>query len=367
MNPLAKILSIVAICSTGYETQAHAQSSVTLYGMADTGLRYETHANTAGNSALALSTGGESASLLGIQGEEDLGGGYRAVFLLENQFFLNTGQNNPYVPYDNRSYVGLDSTQYGQLTMGRQRNPVVDAMLQTFVSNSWIPSFYAFRPEAIMVGGIWTDNMVKYASKWKDVTMELSYALGGVAGHTSDGGQLGASLTYAPNGPFQAAAGYLDSSDPQSGAQGKIWVAGATYTLYRTRLNLGYLANRLDANFTSFGIYTEAELAALKYLDMASRQMFMLGITQTVGARSHLSFNFWRTLQTGKTTAQNGTASQFQIVADYGLSRRTTVYAEVDDTHAAGDLIGAQIQGANAIGSPAANQLGAMVGIRHAF
>jgi len=367
MKPLGKILSIVAICSTCYETQAHAQSSVTLYGTDDTGLRYETHVNAAGNSAMTMATAGESASLIGIQGEEDLGAGYRAVFLLENQFFLNTGVDNPAVPYINRTYVGLASTQYGQLTLGRQRNPVVDAMLQTFISNGWIPSFFAFRPEAVMVGGIWTDNMVKYANQWHDVTMELSYALGGVAGHSSYGGQLAASLTYAPNGPFQASAGYLDSGDSQTGAQGKAWVAGATYRLYNTRVNVGYLANRLDANFTSFGVYTEPELTALKYLDMASRQMVMLGITQTVGAKSHLSVNFWRTLQVGKTTAQNGSASQFQIVADHELSRRTTVYAEVDDTHAAGDLIGAQTQGANAIASPAANQFGAMVGIRHTF
>jgi len=343
MKPLGKILSIVAICSTCYETQAHAQSSVTLYGTDDTGLRYETHVNAAGNSAMTMATAGESASLIGIQGEEDLGA------------------------YINRTYVGLASTQYGQLTLGRQRNPVVDAMLQTFISNGWIPSFFAFRPEAVMVGGIWTDNMVKYANQWHDVTMELSYALGGVAGHSSYGGQLAASLTYAPNGPFQASAGYLDSGDSQTGAQGKAWVAGATYRLYNTRVNVGYLANRLDANFTSFGVYTEPELTALKYLDMASRQMVMLGITQTVGAKSHLSVNFWRTLQVGKTTAQNGSASQFQIVADHELSRRTTVYAEVDDTHAAGDLIGAQTQGANAIASPAANQFGAMVGIRHTF
>ena len=54
--------------------------------------------------------------------------------------------------------------------------------------------------------------------------------------------------------------------------------------------------------------------------------MILGGITQQVGAAWHFAANVWRTLQDGKTPAQDGSAWQYQLVADYNLSKRTDVY-----------------------------------------
>jgi predicted porin len=76
----------------------------------------------------------------------------------------------------------------------------------------------------------------------------------------------------------------------------------------------------------------------------------------------------WRTLQDGKTSAQDGSAWQYQLVADYSLSKRTDVYLEGDYALYRGDLIGAQLQGVNGVGlAQKGSQIGLMTGLRHRF
>lgn len=96
--------------------------------------------------------------------------------------------------------------------------------------------------------------------------------------------------------------------------------------------------------------------------------MFMGGITQQVGDAWHLAANVWRTLQDGKTAAKDGSAWQYQLVADYNLSKRTDVYVEGDYSLYRGDLIGAQLQGVNGVGlAQKGSQIGLMAGLRHQF
>jgi predicted porin len=351
---------------------ASAQSSVTLYGIVDTGVRYTTHANAAGDARWQLANSGASESHFGFKGTEDLGSGMRAVFQLEDRFFPNSGVTDPAYPFFNTAYVGLQHANAGRLTLGRQLNPLADAVLRSFVSNAWLPAFYQFRPEVGMAQGVWTSNMAKYAAQWHDIVLELSYAFGGTAGSFGAGSQIGASVAWLPGGPLRMGAGYLDSRDAvNSSAHFKSWTAGATYVFGHTSVNAGWAVNRQDQGFVGNfpnGPFTAPELTALKFNTFSSREMFFGGITQEVGAATHLSANFWRTLQTGKAQSGDGNASQFQVVADYNLSKRTDVYAEADYSLYRGGMVGAQLQGFN--GLSAANgttQLGLMAGIRHLF
>ncbi|OXH84981.1 porin, partial [Burkholderia multivorans] len=69
-----------------------AQSSVTLYGIVDTGVEFVTHANAAGDHVVRMpAVTGEMPSRWGIRGNEDLGGGYQAVFVLESGFNVRGG------------------------------------------------------------------------------------------------------------------------------------------------------------------------------------------------------------------------------------------------------------------------------------
>ena len=80
---------------------AHAQSSVTLYGIVDLGITYTNIAQTSkingklvGGSQLALTdahTTGLTGSRWGLRGTEDLGGGLQAIFVVESGVMANNG------------------------------------------------------------------------------------------------------------------------------------------------------------------------------------------------------------------------------------------------------------------------------------
>ena len=67
---------------------ASAQSSVTLYGIVDTSIRYLTNADANNDSRLAMGVGPITGSRWGLKGSEDLGGGLSAIFRIENGFNL---------------------------------------------------------------------------------------------------------------------------------------------------------------------------------------------------------------------------------------------------------------------------------------
>lgn len=66
-----------------------AQSSVTLYGIVDGGVSRVS--GTKGGAVKQLVSGIMDGSRLGVKGEEDLGGGWRALFTLEHRFEVDNG------------------------------------------------------------------------------------------------------------------------------------------------------------------------------------------------------------------------------------------------------------------------------------
>ena len=79
---------------------AHAQGTVTLYGLIDEGFEAISNAPAQGSNASGRqyrldATNGLNSSRWGLKGSEDLGGGLKAVFQLENGFELNNGKLGP--------------------------------------------------------------------------------------------------------------------------------------------------------------------------------------------------------------------------------------------------------------------------------
>ncbi len=97
---------------------AHA-AEVTLYGLFDTSLTYVWNANADGKNLVGLGNGNLLGNRFGVKGAEDLGGGLKAIFTLENGFNPNTGalgQGNRM--FGRQAFVGLDSARWGTLTFG---------------------------------------------------------------------------------------------------------------------------------------------------------------------------------------------------------------------------------------------------------
>lgn len=100
--------------------QAHAQSTVTLFGIADASVRHVTGDSVTGRTT--VNSGANTPSRLGFRGVEDLGGGWRGSFWLETTVNVDTGVGPD--QFDRASWIGLGNKRYGELRMGRQLLPV---------------------------------------------------------------------------------------------------------------------------------------------------------------------------------------------------------------------------------------------------
>jgi predicted porin len=107
------VLGLLAVSATA---TANAQSSVTLYGIVDNGLVYETGHPT--GHIFGAQSGGWAQSRFGLKGAEDLGGGTQAIFTLESR--LNT-QNGSFANgsfFEGQATVGLHNDTWGQIKFG---------------------------------------------------------------------------------------------------------------------------------------------------------------------------------------------------------------------------------------------------------
>jgi predicted porin len=104
--------SLIALAVLAASGTAFAQSSVTIYGKVDLGV-----ARSIGSSVNEIKQA--SGSRLGFRGTEDLGGGLKANFQLENRFTPDTGAASDAASFFNgRSIVGLEGG-FGRIDMGR--------------------------------------------------------------------------------------------------------------------------------------------------------------------------------------------------------------------------------------------------------
>jgi len=119
------LLALAAL--TAFAGVASAQSSVTLFGVADVNMRNVKNGSV---SVKSLSTDGIGSSRLGFRGVEDLGRGLRAAFWIEGGLSLDTGGGptsalgsaaNPQT-WQRRSTVSLLGS-FGEVRLGRDYTP----------------------------------------------------------------------------------------------------------------------------------------------------------------------------------------------------------------------------------------------------
>ena len=112
------LIALAAVAATG---AAFAQSSVTLYGVADVALTKSTDTSAAVMSAGALNNG---TSRWGVRGTEDLGGGLKAGFTFEQGLSLGDGSisTSGAGDFGRAAWMNL-SGGFGDLRLGRSLTP----------------------------------------------------------------------------------------------------------------------------------------------------------------------------------------------------------------------------------------------------
>lgn len=171
LNGLAGCTLLVA------NTQSFAQSSVTLYGILDTGIELVTHADAAGDRVVRMpGITGELPSRWGIKGREDIGGGWAVQFTLESGFNTKAGSlNQGGRLFGRQAWIGA-SGPYGALTFGRQYTMTYWAILDADVFGPDIyggtASFDQYLPSAR------SDNTVAYKGTFSGFTVGATYSFG---------------------------------------------------------------------------------------------------------------------------------------------------------------------------------------------
>lgn len=392
---MKKSLTAMAALST-LAGAVHAQSSVTLYGLIDEGPTYVS--NAGGHNQVMLQSGLLNASRWGMTGAEDLGGGLKAIFTLENGYNVNTGAlGNGGLEFGRKAIVGL-SGNFGTVTVGRQFNftPVSPLTANT----DWAGGNFSRAGDVDNLNNNYgISNSIKYDSRtYSGFKFGGLYSLGGVAGNFSRN-QIWSINTSYTNGPVQAAAEFTHVNNPNTalyannggnttGTVNNIssnpiyggyasahsmntFAAGAAYTLGAATIGAVYS----HVNFKDVGDATSAPVTASTTSSTSPKfDSAELSVKYMVTPSLQLATAYDYTQ--GSSNVFSGVSqpaakyNMFTIGADYYLSKRTDIYATavyekasgVDSTgkHAVAYLIGTTASSTD-------RQLALHIAIRHKF
>jgi predicted porin len=381
---MKKSLIVVAVAAS-FASVAHAQSSVTLYGLLDAGLTYTS--NVAGNSKWAAGSGGINQSMFGLRGSEDLGNGLKAIFTLESGFNVNNGglANNKGM-FNRQAFVGLSSAQYGTVTLGRQYDASQDYLAPLTATGSWGGTFFAhpYNNDNLNTnGGQSVNNSIKYSSaNYAGFTFGGTYGFSNQAGAFADNRQYSVGAAYQFQG-LRLGAAYAQQNNPAantSGASdGVLANAGGVMTGNFRQREFGGAASYSFGPATVGAAFTQSRVDNLVGATIAGQRPGRSNNYEVNGKYNltpAMSLGVAYTFTDSRGYGSNADGSEMKtryhqigLQADYSLSRRTDVYAEAVYQHAMGDGGVASIySGDNTVApSSSKNQTAATIGLRHRF
>ena len=381
---------IVAAATTVVAGVAHAQSSVTLYGLIDAGLTYVSNEAsttspvtqnglTGGKAMFGMTGGNVQQSRWGLLGAEDLGGGLKAVFNLESGFNVTNGSTVTSALFNRQALVGL-SSDYGTVTLGRQYDSMVDYLAPISATGSWGGTYFAHPGDNDNLNSTFSiSNAVKYQSAdYAGFSMSGLYGFSNQAGF-ADNRAYSVGAGYK-NAGLQLGAAYLQIQGLNAGNNN-----GAVQDLPTfTTANLPGVQNQrtwgLGANYT-FGpavvgaVFTQTRLqdtiadASVRYNNYEINARYDFTPALYVGAAYTYTQGLRNTPASGTTNNLAAHWNQFGLQADYALSKRTDLYAESVFQIGADNQVGTNMTQINGTEAPSTSKSQAVVsaGIRHRF
>jgi len=367
--------TIATLCVLGVgASSAHAQSTVTVYGIIDASVAYTNTAaavsasNPRGTGNLMQVTSGTiQQSRFGFKGQEDLGGGLSAQFVLEGGFSGDTGASGNSqlgstsgTLFGRASYVGLSSKSFGTLQIGRRKD--FTDQIATYYSSvvdfgTLINGVHDNNMDR--VGGNRANNMVSYYTpQIAGITANVAYAFGETAGSASTGNAYGFGANYN-NGPFGVGFAYwaaktgsaANTESDQSlnalcaagtfGAPGttclKTFNVGSSYTtgpfrffgmFSRTKQPNAVAATTAAPNFTT-GAFTSAANTGTFSASGTNNDrtnVIDLGVNYNITPALKLTTSVLQSRSSFIGSAVSGKVTQLNLGADYFFSKRTDVY-----------------------------------------
>ena len=350
--------SLLALAVLGaFAGAAQAQSNLTIYGLLDQAVIFNSNASATGQNRAALAAG-TASNRFGFRGTEDLGGGLKASFNLELQHLTDTGAIDAPsgVLFRRAANIAL-SGGFGTVTLGRQTDPfyIAYASGDTRPSNLTGSSLQPFlRATAASIGTnitpLWVDNGVSYTTPtFGGLKATAYYSFGEVAGNTSASKQQGLTANYAA-GPLTANAGFVQHYNATGTKDGEGLTLNGGYTFGPATVRLSY--SRFENPQAS-----------------STRKFDIIGLSALYAASATVDISAGYYRLDDKNNVVRDT-NIFGLEGAYKLSKRTALYA-VYGRSSNGAVVGALHSvgaGASAAGgNQAATQNVFGAGVRHVF
>ena len=343
MKKFATLAVLAAVSATSY-----AQSSVTLFGVADVTMQVGRGSET---NRTSLGSGGLASNRLGFRGIEDLGGGMKAGFWLESEVFADTGAADSNRFWGRRATVSLTG-DFGEVRLGRNKTAsrlhLEDFDPFTFTGLGSVGAVYSNLGSGNSTSYGRADNLVSYS-----LPGGLSGFYGGVdiSAGEGTGTNKGQSVRLGyKNGPLHVSGTYASTSNAADSDKFKLMSIGAAYDFGVARPSLSY---------------TENKYMSRKQQILTASVTVPLGQGQLMAAYTDSKANtVAETAATGYTPI--GDAKLFAIGYAYNLSKRTALYttfSQIDNDGAAKFLVA----GAPAATAGGQKSSGFDVGIKHSF
>lgn len=381
--------------------QAQAQQQIDIYGVVDLGVVY--NSDFGGGSVTRLNSGNLSGSRVGFKGNEDLGGGLSAHFVLENGFAADTGalQQGGRL-FGRQAFVGLKSKEFGTLNLGRQY-PVFALPIGSDTAALRYGTNIMVHPLDLdfLAGTMRVNNAVTYESPlYGGFQYRLQYALGEQPGDSSNNRAWSLGASYARDG-LRANAGFTRLDQPAAASNQN----GAVSLDYQSVLPLWI--RRIDGASVGLPGSTSAAVAIGEQQTAAVSAVYDIGKWSVGGVVSRTEFS-GLAISGARNVGLNGSNSQMRqrvlelnlayklsassliggmlshtsatlttpgyrsepawrhvgVAYDYILSKRTDIYTALAYQKADGRNNVAVMGQAPATGD---HQFSAIVGVRHRF
>ncbi len=396
--------SLIALAAlSAFATAAQAQSSVTMYGILDTGYRdQETKISVGADGGSIksrdLGMSNQQTSRWGIRGTEDLGGGLRAGFQLEAGMSLDssgaTAGTTTAVAATNTlgsrpTFVSLSSAKLGEVRAGRQDTSLHASVgrFNTGGQNNMPGSIYSTFGTTLLVDNAAGDGDL-------DFLTSSGVATTGLSRYTTTIDKAVSYTTPVVNG-FQAQLMIGDAKDSASANDAGVAISGAekrkqtayslAYAVGKFDVGYGYHQSKVDgtvastmpsAAFTANALAkTTAEHLGASY-DFGVAKAFVQHIknkaetlTATtydnkateVGVRAPMGKTMlWASYVDGERKFGDNKYDQkgYQLGASYSLSKRTNLYAIYGDQ---------ELKGTGSVSTVKMTEEAVAAGIRHTF
>ena len=330
--------SLIAMAVLAASGVASAQSTVTLYGLADVFVG-STKVKTTGaglstsQRQTVIDSGGFNGSRFGLKGSEDLGGGLKANFLLEGGYDISTGAadnyTNPFTRatsnaiFGRQSWVGV-SGGLGELKLGKMWTPydevkgsgagAFDANIFAPAAGVWASNSYQDRP----------GNSIYYSTpNFSGFSAAASYSFGENKTATVDAGRIvSANIQYA-GGPIAVALSHQQEKATDAQTAVKFTQLNGSYDFRVVKL----LAAYGQVKNGSTGLFAPAVGTPPTVTPVAVNKAreFQIGVDVPLGAVT-VSGGIARSKLTLASGGGDVTSTGVGLAAKYDLSKRTFLY-----------------------------------------